>query len=787
MSRSESNTENQTRVVKYTLRTTFWSKDYITGINTFLNQIKNDNKILTTQLTTYSNFQNECWSKFIKSLSSSVSTSDGNNPILYLFYKKLSESDIDEVMTVSCLDPLRKVLKRNEEFLWVTENELKTKYDYFIKDFKSTKEAMVECEKRTEMLSNQYKTFPKDIEEVKKQEHDKEDEVQGEDEVGEKIKVNDNREISLERSDTADNSPFNITYPFELDTRLLFQTQVDFFTFLNKLKDTVPVEKRMISIPGLSNDGFQGSTLLHEIKKQDIKIDTSSFNMDRIGQIFIDLNIIQENSLNYFTVSSSRVLFANDSYYHWVGTTFKYITASLTTLTPSSSASSSIIRTNTVGTNSMEETHGRKKKTYGELEHDAIQTTTRSISSWFRKISMADGGEESDTDLLRGQLLQWEHKALKRFCKLEYSRIQLEKAIFENCKKYSALTEDLIATINQTHLAANHSIGGLIKIWDIDDSKRKSNYVHEFYGAKGGYLGFFSRDNCIPFNGWLTNSNHIEKKAFLFGHAIDDNILDSITLILRFIENGNNNQELRSKGYLLKHVYQSWRNDIDLIRVANLRRELLEEFMNNGFDNKKAIEKLTDTNHTNVNILINDWVGLIKLWLLELPNCLFSSSCYDNIMNIKIPITTESINSDSFNWMDELPPYNIKLILEFSKHFGWLTDHQVQGSDVVSDLFYDNMDIPLFHLFIRPLGLREPTHVVKLSPIICELFSNKMIYEKFKEKLKNEIEEKGNIPALNSDKKVVEPEPEVPSIVIKQGEEKKKKKVQSILNSLLKT
>ena len=243
--------------VQYTLRNTFWCKDYKSGIDIFLHEVQNVNEILLKEMETYSSFQTECWTPFLKSLNhlndSVVVPSQGHNPLIFNLLTHFEDLDIEGDVIFNCTSPLRSLLSETGKYYRSANDDLNSEYENFIKAFIELKETLIDCEKKADTISCRLS-------------------LEQEPSHGEQGEVT----ICMGASEESRNLPiFNVSYPFELDEKLIFPDEGNFLQFLERLKRMVPVEKRIISIPGLANEGFQGKLVMNELKKMNARLDLS--------------------------------------------------------------------------------------------------------------------------------------------------------------------------------------------------------------------------------------------------------------------------------------------------------------------------------------------------------------------------------------------------------------------------------------------------------------------------------------------------------------------------------
>ncbi|CAI4053601.1 hypothetical protein SUVZ_15G3370 [Saccharomyces uvarum] len=672
-----------TGTVKFLSRNRYWTRDYTTGIKLFVRHMRAQNDTVIRYIKFYSDFTDMFWKPALNDLQKLEPTNSMNKQLLE-FMKESFNRISPEKIESDCKKPLQNLKNHNDSFLREAENDLSSRYSVYVKDLVRVKEALIECEKKIQICKLRQVDTPSD-------EHSR-------------TSNSDKDETSSTRI------KFICEFPYALDERLKFDNSVQFMSFLQNLKKNVRLQKSMFPVPGLPNGSFQGQSLVKELKKLEPKLDLSLFNIDRIGNEFTQLGIIKEYSLSFY--SNKNPLFDQEKYYYWNGEIF----------------------------DNQQERNGdavtKAKKSYGDLsesenvcdEKPNVSSIKTSISDWIRKVSLNDNDErnasgnkdinENDWEALKQQLQSLQDKFFSRCCQLEYSKVQLEKTIYEYCKNYSRVENEIERSLKSSD-----------KIFQqICESFTKSPIPppqEEVPPRKGEDIeirGFFLRDNGIPFRKWNNIEENDPVKAckeisikcekFFCGSEINNDLtfldtLETIKIILQQIEKEPN----------AKKIVRSWHDDIDFVRVSNLKRDLMGKFKES-----KAIENTNSTItaqflenlHTYVT---NDFVGLIKLWLLELPDSIVPSNSYDTLVKTKEPL---------ISLCGRFPTNTVRFLQEFTRHFQVLNCESSLPPRTVCDLFIDNsdIDIPLAHHFSRRTGLQDPTDINILSPALYTLFTS---------------------------------------------------------------
>lgn len=674
--------------VKISLRNTYWTKDYTTGIKLFIKHMKGQNNLLIQDIKFYNDFVNKFWKPTLNNLQKLDGTNSMNGRLLEVMKKQFSIISTEQIEK-DCKVPLQELRDLNESFLREAENDLSSRYSVYIKDLVVVKEALIECQKRVQSIYK-LKKF--------------------------KTSMDNSSSAIGNNKDSAPltKSRFVYEFPYTLDERLKFADCNQFMSFLQTLRGKVVLEKNIFPVPGLPNQSFQGRSLVKELKKLEPKLDLSLFNIDRIGNELIRLGVIQEYSLNFYSSKSSQ--FDQEKYYYW-----------------DSELLSTQERNGDAGI--------RNKKSYGELtqsnnEHEEksnVSSIRTSISDWIRKVSLHDN-DDSDavgsTDInenewkgLKQQLELSQDSFFSKCCQLEYSKVQLEKAIYDYCKNYSKMEDGIKRTLGSSNKIFQRNCENFTEspVCSLQEGHQpqKSDDVD--------IRGFFLRDNGIPFRKWniieasepvdACKEISIKSEKFFCGSEINNDqaavdTLEAIKIILRQVEKEPNTEK----------IAQSWHRDIDFVRVSNLKRDLLGEFKESKtIENTNSVitAQFFEKSHSYVT---NDLVGLIKLWLLELPDSLVPSNHYDDLVKAKKPL---------ISLCEQFPTSSLRFLQELANHFQLLNGRSSLPPQTVQDLFRDNsdIDIPLAHHFLRRTGLQNPIDIKILSPALYTFFINRKTVE----------------------------------------------------------
>ncbi|CAI1770270.1 hypothetical protein SEUBUCD646_0O03480 [Saccharomyces eubayanus] len=669
--------------VKFLSRNRYWTRDYTTGIKLFVKHMRTQNDIVVRYIKFYSDFTDKFWKPALNDLQKLEPTNSMNKQLLEFIKESFNRISPEQIES-DCKKPLQNLKNHNDGFLREAENDLSSRYSVYVKDLVRVKEALIECEKKIQMCKMKQVDTP-----IDDRPH---------------TSNSDKNENSLTRI------KFTCEFPYALDERLKFDNSVQFMSFLQNLKEHVHLQKSVFPVPGLPNGSFQGQSVVKELKKLEPKLDLSLFNIDRIGNEFTQLGVIKEYSLSFY--SNKNPQFDQDKYYYWNSEIFS----------------------------NQQERNGdavtKAKKSYGDLaESDNVSgekpntsSIKTSISDWIRKVSLNDNDErsvsgnkdinENDWGALKQQLQSLQDNFFSRCCQLEYSKVQLEKTIYEYCKNYSRMENEIEQSLKSSDKIFQQSCESFTK----SPIPLPQEDVLPCKGKDVEIRGFFLRDNGIPFRKWNTIEEKdpvksyreisIKCEKFFCGSEINNDLtfldtLETIKIILQQIEKEPNANK----------IVRSWHDDIDFVRVSNLKRDLMGKFKESKTienTNSTITAQFLENLHTFVT---NDFVGLIKLWLLELPDSIVPSNNYDTLVKTKEPL---------ISLCGKFPTNTVRFLQEFTRHFQVLSRKSSLPPRTVCDLFIENsdIDIPLAHHFVRRTGLQDPTDIKILSPALYTFFTN---------------------------------------------------------------
>lgn len=701
----------------YNLRNTFWSEDYTTGIDCLIHRITTDVNELKQSAHLYTQFGTKFWAEATKSLSKIiVDNQPAHNGYGTDFYHANEESlpsslyrqqmdvlgvILEEMKFINCrelentcLNQLESLLFEYQEFSNETQEILNRNLRQYSRSLASAKSSREDLYKRSERIKNVYlaKTEFKSLEDDSNETSD------------DNCETNDTQQSVLDSEKSVVNTKevdnavfFQENFPLTLSKSLVFESVEDFRNFLSKLTSQVPLKKRLISIPGLRNEYFSGNSLFSTVKKVIPKLDTSLFNLECIGQRLLELRII--NTYNGM-ISGSNGTFITGGYYEWTGELEEWLTA------PKKS-----------------ETLAQKKDNQN-TEESTGNKLTEFFSSALHWNQEAPITCREELVISQKELYDREESYFQHCEKLDYARVQLELELNKAMKTYDSMfrrkcqlmehaSNGFVQLVDKTYKKISEQLTESYSTCEIDINTE----CYRMYSGNHGTIGYFTPQPSLSFV-------KFDSRGQITTSAIFNTDLRDLPVSKT---EGTELKHLPIMLYeIVKHLYgcdarevlESWGCCIDLIRVTNLRRDIIAEYKKCEGDHERTIKNVLNRIPSGN---VSDIVGLLKLWLLELPDSVIPLVCYETLMQ-----------NDVVKGLRLIPVENLTSLLCLCKHFHWL----IKEFDLVSveKLFSLDGDVPLYHIFARHRE-RQPRDVVEYSKIVAHILCDEKVYGALEELL----------------------------------------------------
>ncbi|SCU86920.1 LAFA_0E03752g1_1 [Lachancea sp. 'fantastica'] len=601
------------------LKATFWSEDYATGIKSLLEIIQNDVLELSEILASIKTYDSEIVSPAIMALKKLIvrdEKAESDSSLCITALKRQSEAlaGLLEKMELSshsrleskCQIPLESLLFEYNEYLEGTKESTRRAMDGYTKHLTMAKQ-----------MQDQYASMAARLRDVGKElftEPDKQHVSQQEDKSGHSSHA----------------------FPLFFDKSIVIEGEEQLEVFCNKLKESITTSKRLIAIPGISNEYFTGTKLLDALKRIEPKMDVSLFNIERVGQRLLAAGII----IPYQSIISAQSRFSVDDYFSW-GSIQPQQAVSGNAVTPG----------NTV-------LGGFFKRFGGGTEEQMTITTSAELEAYQQEFTK---GESS---------------FFQQCQNLDYWRSELELELQNAMHHYWKL---LPQKINKGFLANRQFLSSLQESFSLQletDTIDLAQEVEKVYASNHSTVGFYMPQPGVTFSKYDVNGNLIGPS--LFHSDLRDLQLDEtgVAVIMRTLLG---HLETFSADIVLK----AWTLPLDLQRNSRLRRDCCSEFLASKGDHFAAITNILVKKGQEVN----DVVGLLQSWLLELPDSLIPMSCY------------EDVKADGITGLRRSSKEHLLHLAAMCEHFQWLVRHC--GEVEVTQAFEDRVDFPLYHVFAR--------------------------------------------------------------------------------------
>lgn len=677
----------------------YWTKDYYTGVNLLKGNLRLHSDELQAVFDAYKQFQDDCWLPFCKSL---LLLKD--NPMTKPLVEYWTHQDMEQMLQVDILCVLEKNLSHLNKFISDLNSVLDPLLHIYSNDLSVVKENKYECERLIDLIDKYSREKDQNVVvDVSKvdgmiQQQQQIDEHQDEEQNG---KV-DQRSFALE-------------FPLSIDNDLTFQDLNEFRKFINDLKIGVKLEKNLMS--SLQYDKFVGTSLLDQLKS--LNIDKSLFNLNRLAQELLTLKIIKTyNISNYLNIISEDNIWNENNYYIW---------------------------------NDIFDSIGSSSDDINE----PAKVVSNPISSWFssfNKLSI-----ENSSNVIKSsnqnnsinleetivQLNNYQDKFFQKFNKLEYDKLQLEQNLYNFIKRKEEIVKHNRKVLSYCKEKFNQILRKFNNQITISDNLENSTSIEN--GEANSFstllnINFYTRDNCVPFSKYFVHNfrndqnnasqkNEDEKssihkssscqhsqmtKFYLLGSVfgirkINKDTVDTVEFLIHIIE-------VQTKTNNIKEVelLKIWQNNINLTRVINLKKEYHTTFLDVTVSDKinyNTIKRLYDENKSTSKILLADWIDLLKLFLLELPDSIIPS------------LMVDQLNLNDLKWLDLLPLENLQILILLAKYL------KLMEPETIRSFLFEFSEMPFYHLVFRLTGVNSKDlndKIARYSEFFFDLITNKL-------------------------------------------------------------
>ncbi|SCU86517.1 LANO_0C08262g1_1 [Lachancea nothofagi CBS 11611] len=550
------------------MRPTFWSEDYITGINLLYNNIKNDIAELQKNVAIIRGFDVRVVSPAFHSLEYLMGSNLSDKEDLSLcaniqrqqakvlgeLLKKLEIVDHSE-LELNCQVPLEALIYEYEEFHQESHQLLSQNYESYKKHLSLAKQVRADLTSRAAQIRQALShTLPS------REEKDAE-------------------KSTATLAETS--SLLLISYPFIMDKKLTFKQESELLDFCDRLKKATKTSRSLIPIPGMTNVYFSGSQLFDGLKKLEPRMDISLFNLERVGQILLTAKIIWP----YQNMMGSQPRFTAAKYYSW-GTIEQYT---------------------------------------GALSNQPPPRTGAVFNDFFKRMSSKSNDCEviatlEDLEEKRHEFKECDNRLFQECQNLDYWRTQLELELQKAMNHYWRLIHRKTRCLDQVTGKFFALLQDSFSLTSKREPVDELCEIKRVYGANHSTVGYYMPQPGLTYARYSLDGEMVGPAIFhteLQSMPTDET---GFVIVLVFL-----------KTYLEKYnadqVLHAWALPLDLKRASRLRRDCVAEFQSAEGDHLTALTHFIASKSPG----LNDVVALLQDWLLELPDSVIPMACYEGI------------------------------------------------------------------------------------------------------------------------------------------------------------
>lgn len=241
----------------------YWTKDYISGIRLFVESIIEGTKVIETELSTIKKFNERCYKPMISQLKQIEALNE--------IYGSILGRNIDNQLN-DLVNRCERMLYENKKFHDDFMNEISPLYDKYYNSLNKLRNVSTSA-------GNQMMTDTKD-------------------------------------DDVVVDIPSWITYPYMLDSQISINSCNEMIEYILYLRDNITMIQQY-KLFG-NKRYFHGIELINTIRIKYPLIDTSQYNINRIGQDLIEMGLIEEYSSRRLYMSRTQLTYDIERDYCWV-------------------------------------------------------------------------------------------------------------------------------------------------------------------------------------------------------------------------------------------------------------------------------------------------------------------------------------------------------------------------------------------------------------------------------------------------------------------------------------
>lgn len=694
---------------------TFWSSDYISGIKALLNTLEEGCEDGRDSLEYYKSYADllDLQSTKLREISTKShrflerhTNMDHKGP------SRILENFEQTHHSLSSLEHQKRVGLKNVDTIRETKTALSLKIQSDItlrlSDFIEDYSDFISDSRKS--LSTQFNVYTKSNQQVltcEKYFFNKSRELEDVD-----IKEHNNAPTEIRKDEVAPQASETPTkelddevfqFPLQIGSTV-FQDINELKNFMSLLINEIPVKRRLIPIPGMNNEYFSSENFFTWVKSN-FENEDSRRKIEKFGQDLINLGLLS----NWNKLTANK--FASDEGYYEFTDLARYISKFDENKIPKVEVTPSAQESKAPATSVFDGLRNKFRST------DDIVILKQNLKEAKQKYLEAVDKSYGERKTLESLIQSVSRKA-------EIFETNRVKIITESNNLFS----EIVVDEHKSELAAAKDVSDEMI---VNDDTLKFELLQRSINNNAGWYWPRSEARFSNYGRSKTTSN-----VELFGHDLlnqyrDPNDTDPVTKsvplflkkMIQYLDSTENNEE-------------SWSNEIDIAKVTEIKRFILraipdfeEQFNPEDSDididhhvTTKAVSELVSKYSTNAI------VGVLKLWLLELPDSIIPFTAFDQLRTCYLEGEDDS---SKIKVLGSIPRQNLASLLFISQYLS-------KNVSNVNQLI-NNERVPLHHLLVRPSP--KLTNVNVEDIIIFKSFCHDLLKNEFQNLLSAKLAE----------------------------------------------
>lgn len=235
----------------------YWTKDYISGIRLFVSFVTDESKLIESELSTIKKFNEKCYKPMLSQLKQIESLSE--------IYGTIATRNISNQLN-DLITKCERILYENKIFHDDFMNEISPLYDRYYDSLNKLRGMSPSA-----------------------------------------VKVQNDNGIDI---------PNWVAFPYMIDSQFSINSSNEMIQYVQYLRDNIPTIQQYKLLG--NKRYFHGNELINTIKNRYPLLDTSQFNINRLGQDLIEMGIIEEYSGRRLYMSKTQLTYDIERDYVWV-------------------------------------------------------------------------------------------------------------------------------------------------------------------------------------------------------------------------------------------------------------------------------------------------------------------------------------------------------------------------------------------------------------------------------------------------------------------------------------